>query len=68
MDQFKLEKEKLYADKNTDWEHVDDNLKYYTSNSLVSKDSGHKRALRSHFMYKKYGTPPMDRKFLHDPY
>lgn len=29
---------------------------------------GKRRLLKSHWEYKKFGTPKMDRKFLHDPY
>lgn len=38
------------------------------SNSSIAAGDGKRRNLKSHWEYKKFGTPHMDRKFLHDPY
>lgn len=60
----KLEKEKSLAERNTDMSNLDENLKY----GPVLQSNSTLRRLRSHFYYKKFGTPKFDRKFLHDPY
>ena len=37
-------------------------------NGTSISGGGMRRNLRSHWEYKKYGTPNLDRKFLHDKY
>ena len=74
VDQIKHEKEKLYVGKNTDWNNVDQNLKYREAGSVLDPSdiddlnlgniAGHGRLLRSKWYSRKYGSHTGSHKAL----
>ena len=65
----KLLQESKMSKNNIDYDSIDKNLKYLgkMTDKKDQKSNG-LRNLKSHWEYKKFGTPKMDRKFIHDPY
>lgn len=79
IDQVKLEKEKIYGGKNYDWYHVDENLKYKSTDEEDDLMGANRRMLKSKWYSKQFGTdvpPPAnstyhethDRDFMKQPH